>query len=129
MFHICQINADLVFVLHTGRQLDLELLRQHLLDVDGLLAGRARGQLELGGRDDRVADQEVVLGLEDLRLLPLLESLPVCAQKDVRFLSALMFKKYMSNSQDVEKRMVVDSKTAHIAQDMFSIYSKFSLTD
>src|ERR1019366_1146482 len=57
-----------------GRQLYLELLYQHLLDVHRLLARRARGQLELRRRYHRVAHQEVVLGLDYLGFLPLPES-------------------------------------------------------
>ena len=54
-------------------ELDLEFLGQDVLDVDRLLARRARRKLELRRRYHRVADQEVVLCLEDLRLLALLE--------------------------------------------------------
>jgi len=55
------------------RDLDLELLGQHLLDVHRLLARLARGELELPGRQHRVGDQVVVLGLDQRRLLPLAE--------------------------------------------------------
>jgi hypothetical protein len=55
------------------RQLDLELVGEDRLDVDRLLARLARGELELARRQHRVGDQVVVLGLDQLRLLPLLE--------------------------------------------------------
>ena len=56
-----------------GRKLHLELVDQHRFDVDGLLARRARREFELRGGNDRVADEKVILGLENLRLLALLE--------------------------------------------------------
>ena len=55
------------------RDLDLELVGQHLLDVDRLLARLPRGELELAGRKHGIRDQVVVLGLDELRLLALLE--------------------------------------------------------
>jgi hypothetical protein len=53
------------------RDLDLELLDQHLLDVERFLARLARRELELSRRQDRIGDQEVVLRLDELRLLAL----------------------------------------------------------
>ena len=55
------------------RNLHLELVDEHHLNVDGLLARLARRQLELPGREHRIGDQIIVLGLDHLRLLPLLE--------------------------------------------------------
>ncbi len=56
------------------RHLHLEFVGQHRLDVDGFLPRLARRQLELAGRQHRVGDQVVVLGLRELRLRALLES-------------------------------------------------------
>ena len=55
------------------RDLHLELIGQHLLDVDRLLPSLARGEVELARREHGVGDQVVVLGLRQLRLLALLE--------------------------------------------------------
>src|SRR6185503_11217044 len=55
------------------RDLDLEFLGQHLLDVDRFLARLARGELELARREHRVGDEVVVFGLDGRGLLALLE--------------------------------------------------------
>ena len=52
----------------------MKLLCQHLLHIYGLLPGRPGRKLELRRRNYRIGNQEVVLGLEYLRFLPLTES-------------------------------------------------------
>ena len=53
-----------------GRQLDLELALQNVLDVEPLAPRRAGGEVELGGGEHGVGDQVVVLGFDDVgRLL------------------------------------------------------------